>query len=138
MEPLGAALFAGNGVVDTTSLSGALVVVVVAAGATVVVAAGGVVVATGGVVVAAGGVVAAGTAIVTVSAVCTDAGPVFVAASVTLFCASFAMTVPSDVHETSTRIVTPDVDAGENVQPVAVPVFEKSLADSPEMDSEKV
>ena len=60
-----------------------------------------------------------------------DAGPLFVAVSVTPFAARRATTVPSDEHTTVTVIDDPDDPDGVNEQPVAEPSFEKSPAAIP-------
>jgi hypothetical protein len=65
-------------------------------------------------------------------------GPVFEALSVTEFEANRAITVPSEVHTTDTVTDEPDEPLGVNTHPVAVPVFEKSLAAIPDTASEKV
>ena len=49
-----------------------------------------------------------------------------VAASITPFAARREITVPSDAQTTTTLIVVPEVSDGVNLQPVAVPAFEKS------------
>ena len=49
-----------------------------------------------------------------------------------------ATTVPSDAHVTDTVTEVPDEPDGVNTHPVAVPVFEKSLAAIPDTASVKV
>ena len=49
-----------------------------------------------------------------------------------------ATTVPSDAHVTDTVTDEPDEPLGVNTHPVAVPVFEKSLAAIQDTASEKV
>jgi hypothetical protein len=67
-----------------------------------------------------------------------DVGPVFPAVSVTPLAASRAITVPSEQPATVTVIEVPEAADGVKVQPVAVPVLEKSPAVMPETLSEKV
>jgi hypothetical protein len=116
-------------------------VVVVVVGVVVVVVVGVVVVVVVGVVVVVVVVVVVGTTgteIVTVDAECVEVGPVFSAASVTLFALRLKITVPSEVHATSTWMTVPDDAAGVTTQPVAVPVRVKSLLARPLMLFEKV
>ena len=66
-------------------------------------------------------------------------GPVLLHASVAPFAANRGMMVPSLHPDTMTVLVVPEVSVpGLNVQLVAVPVLEKSLAEMPVTASEKV
>ena len=66
------------------------------------------------------------------------AGPILPAESVTEAKDRPKTTVPSEQEETVIVIEEPEAAEGENKQPVAVPVLEKSAAVKPETASEKV
>lgn len=65
-----------------------------------------------------------------------EAGPVFVAPSVTEFSAMRSCKVPSWHCVTTTLIEVPEDAEGVKTQPCAVPVFEKSELAIPVTDSE--
>ena len=67
----------------------------------------------------------------------TGAGPLLPARSLTALPASLNITVPAEQEETETTIDEPELEAGLNTQPVAVPVLLKSAAVKPVMASEK-
>jgi hypothetical protein len=66
------------------------------------------------------------------------AGPVLPAASETELARKTVSSVPSEVHETEIEIDVPVAVAGLNVQPVAVPLLNKSALESPEIVSPKL
>ena len=65
-------------------------------------------------------------------------GPVLPAASETEFAYKTASSVPYEVHVTEIEIEVPVEAAGLNVQPVAVPLLNKSALESPSIDSPKL
>lgn len=65
-------------------------------------------------------------------------GQVLLATSDTAFAASREMTVPSDAQTTTTLTTVPEVSDGVNLQPVAVPAFEKSPESISLINSENV
>jgi hypothetical protein len=91
----------------------------------------------GAVQVADGAVVSELVFIVTDEASALLAGPALLAPSLIELALNRAATVPSLVHVAVTVNEVPDEADGENVQPVAVPVYVKSPLVSPEIDSEK-
>ena len=66
------------------------------------------------------------------------AGPVLPTASETELARKTASSVPSEEHETEIEIEVPVDAAGLNVQPVAVPLLNKSELESPEIVSPKL
>ena len=66
------------------------------------------------------------------------AGPVLPAVSETELARKTVSSVPSEVHETEIEIDVPVDAAGLNVQPVAVPLLNKSELESPEIVSPKL
>lgn len=73
--------------------------------------------------------------IVTDDAETAETGPVFDDASRTELAERRATSVPSDEHVTEMVTAVPAAAAGANTQPVAVPVFEKSLPAIPDTAS---
>ena len=66
------------------------------------------------------------------------AGPVLPAVSETELARKTVSSVPSEVHETEIEIDVPVAVAGLKVQPVAVPLLNKSALESPEIVSPKL
>ena len=109
-----------------------VVVEVVVVGATVVV-----VVVVDEVVVVEVVVVDAEVSMVTLDASVFDVGPVFPAASETVFAVSRAITVPSLEHVTETVMLVPELALGVKAHPLAVPALLKSPEAIPLTDSLK-
>ena len=82
--------------------------------------------------------VSADSRVIVVVAVAADAGPVLPAPSIAPSAANCGVTVPLEQPDTVTVRDEPESAPGANVQPVAVPVFEKSPAATPVTFSEKV